>query len=100
MICAARSAVCWRPMASTKSPSGSGFPLLSASFFCWFLRVGESERTHQVEVYGMVDQVIHPWLHALGGREVDAVGLADVFDLLPGSCEADDGGVEFGEVGF
>ncbi len=32
--------------------------------------------------------------------EVDAVGFAHCFDLVPGACEADEGGVEFEEVGF
>lgn len=34
------------------------------------------------------------------GGEVDAVGFAHCPDLLPGAGEADEGGVEFGEVGF
>ena len=37
-------------------------------------------------------------LDILRRRKVHAVLLADVFCLFPGPCEADQGGVEFGEV--
>jgi hypothetical protein len=50
---------------------------------------------HQVEVDTMIDEIILPLRHPLRSREIDAVFLADILDLLPGARQADDGGVEF-----
>jgi len=55
---------------------------------------------HQIKIDTMIDQVILPLLRALGRREIHAIFLTHVFDLFPGAGEADDAGVEFGEVGF
>jgi hypothetical protein len=46
----------------------------------------------------MIHQIIRPRRRPLGRTEINTVFLAHVFDLLPGAREADDGGVEFGEV--
>ncbi len=47
----------------------------------------------------MIHQIILALLHSLRRRKVHPVLLTDILDLLPGACEADDRGVEFGEVG-
>ena len=46
----------------------------------------------------MIHQIIRPRRRPLGRTEINAVFLAHVFDLLPAAREADDGGVELGEV--
>jgi len=46
----------------------------------------------------MIHQIIRPRRRPLRRTEINTVSLAHVFDLLPGAREADDGGVEFGEV--
>jgi len=131
MILAAASALCCRPMASTKSPSGSTVSVSTTQ--CNFpsvppfpsppptsslpsscrkdKRAGQKvrrkieegqgkgkQRTHQVEIDTMIHQIIHPRRRPLRRAEVDAVFSAHVLDLLPGAREADDRGVEFGEV--
>ena len=56
---------------------------------------------HHVEVYTVVDQVILlSWLQLRWCGEIDSVLLAHVFYLRPCSCQSDEGGVEFREVGF
>jgi hypothetical protein len=55
-------------------------------------------RIHQIKIDTMIDEIILALSDTLRRREVDAVFLADILDLLPGSRQADDGGVEFREV--
>lgn len=54
---------------------------------------------HQVEINAVIHEIVLARLHALRGREVHAVCLAHILDLLPGAREPDEVGVEFGEVG-
>lgn len=56
-------------------------------------------RIHQIKINAMIDQVILALLHTLGGREIDPVFLAHVFDLLPCAREADEARMEFRQVG-
>lgn len=46
----------------------------------------------------MIHEIVRPRRRPLGRTEVNAVFLAHVLDLLPAAGEADDGGVELGEV--
>jgi hypothetical protein len=58
----------------------------------------ERQRTHEIEVYAMVDQVILPRLHCRWRAKVHAVLLARLLDVLVGACQAQDGRVELGKV--
>jgi hypothetical protein len=53
---------------------------------------------HKVEIDAVVDEVVLARLHALRRREIHAICLAHIFDLLPGPREADQIGVELGKV--
>ena len=61
---------------------------------------GAEKHTHQVKINTMIDQVVHPRLHALRRAEVHAVHLAHRLDLLPRARQPDHAGVELLEVGF
>lgn len=54
---------------------------------------------HKVEIDTVVDEVVLAWLHAFRRREIHAIRLTHVFDLLPGPRKADEVGVELGKVG-
>ena len=43
----------------------------------------ESHLTHQIEVYTMIHQIIHPRLHTLRRTEIHPVYLTHILDLLP-----------------
>lgn len=53
---------------------------------------------HQVKVDAVVDEVVLAGLDVLGRAEVDAVLLAQRLDLVVGSGQADEPGVELGQV--
>jgi hypothetical protein len=61
-------------------------------------RKKERRRTHEIEVYAMIDQVILPRLHCRRRAKVHAVLLARLLDVLVRACQAQDGWVELGEV--
>lgn len=56
--------------------------------------------THQVKINAMIDQIILSRLDALRCAEVYPIGFANLFYLLPRSCEADNGRMKFCKVGF
>lgn len=56
--------------------------------------------THQVKIYTMIHQVIHPRLHPLRRTEIYPILFTDILDLLPCPRQAHQRGVELGEVGF
>lgn len=53
---------------------------------------------HQVEVYAVVYQIVLTRSHVLGRAKVHSVRLAHVLDLVVCARQADEGGVEFGQV--
>jgi hypothetical protein len=57
-------------------------------------------RIHQIKINTVVDQIILALLDTFRRAKVHSILLADVFYLFPRSCQADYGGVEFGEVGL
>lgn len=48
----------------------------------------------------MIDQIIHTLLDALRRAEIHSVFLTHVLDIFPRAREADEIGVEFGEIFF
>lgn len=57
-------------------------------------------RVHDVEVDAVVDEVVLAGLDVRRRAEVDTVCLADSLDLIVGAREADELGVELGEIAF
>lgn len=91
IIFAPLSAVFCLPIHSTKSPSGSvththtvSTNFLSAIYFHESL-LGEQRLrlTHDIEIYRMIHQIIHPRLRSLRRTEIHPVRLTHVLDLLP-----------------
>lgn len=55
-------------------------------------------RVHEVEEDGVVHEVVAAWVGARRGAKVDAIGLAGRLDGLVRAREADEPGVEFGDI--
>ena len=117
MILAAFSALCVRPIASTKSPSGSGFAVSylteigntfqkrKSSSQVHELGMGKhiggkQQRTHQIEINTMIHQIIHPRLDPLRRTEIHPIQLADRLDLLPRARQADHVRMELFQIGL
>ena len=85
MTFAACSGVKFRPMASTKSPSGSAPRGNSVSKFS----TDEiAELTHEIEIYAMIHQIILTWLHIWWCREIYPVFLTYWFGIFVRSTQA------------
>lgn len=54
--------------------------------------------THQIEVDGMVHEIVLPGLDVRRRREVYSIGLANVFDLIPCPCQSKKILVELSQV--
>lgn len=88
----ADSGVSWRPIHSTKSPSGSALLAIIPQ------PTAGRVLTHQIKVNAMVDQVILAGLDILRGAEVHAVHLAHMFYLLVRPRQADDVRMELVQI--
>jgi hypothetical protein len=93
MIFAAWSAVKLRPIASTKSPSGSANCQSLPAIIVQVLQL-----THQVKVDAMIHKIILPWLHAARCAKVHSVRLACVLDLIIVARQSNELWVELGEI--
>ena len=94
MTLAAWSAVKLRPIASTKSPSGSVSYLLvqSSCASC------TTQHTHQIEVNAVINQVVLARLGILGRAKVHPIRLASILDLLVVARQPNEIRVELGQV--
>jgi len=55
---------------------------------------------HQIEINTMIHQIILTLLYAFRRTKVHSILFTYILYLFPSACEADDRGVEFGEVGL
>ena len=95
IICAALSALCCLPIASTKSPSGSmprhsishrplqAIPSPYPIFRINIIREVRGPLTHQIKINTMIHQIIHPRFHPFRRTEINPILLTHVLNLLP-----------------
>lgn len=57
-----------------------------------------SQLTHEIEIYTVVNKIIHSRFDTLRCAEIDPVQLANGFDLFPSPCQADEVWVKFLQI--
>lgn len=94
MIFAAWSAVKFRPIASTKSPSGSNHHISQFPSH----QVSPTVRTHQIEVNTVIYEIILSFFHAARRAKIHPIRLAHIFNLLVRARQTNELGMKLFQI--
>lgn len=64
------------------------------------MRDEKNKHTHQIKIYTMIHQIVHPRFNPLRRAEIHPIGFTDLLDLIVCPREAQHRRVKFRQVGF